>query len=63
MIEEDFRELQKIGKSLAHIEQQLKYLPEIMAAVFLQMQQQADSHKFYGGKLTDLWDVIPPDKR
>lgn len=63
MTEEDFRELQKIGKSLAHIERQLKYLPEIMAAVFLQMQQQADSYKFCGGKLTDLWDVIPPDKR
>lgn len=54
-------ELQEIKKSLAHIEQLLQYMPEIQAAVYLQMKEDL------GGlgltKASDLWDVCPPNQR
>lgn len=55
--------LDAIRTHLASIDRQLKHLPEIQAAVFLQMQEAANNGKFQGVSVNDLWEVAPPAQR
>lgn len=57
------RELPEIKETLKNIERLLRKMPEIQAAVFLQMQEAANNGKFQGIKAADLWEVAPPTQR
>lgn len=50
-------ELQQIKEKLAAIESLLQRLPEIQAAVFLQMLDEYQSAKLTGKTARDLWEV------
>lgn len=52
-----------IEESLARIESLLQRLPEIQAAVLIQMQEEYNAAKFAGRKAADLWEVTPPNRR
>ena len=56
-------ELVEIKEKLAAIESLLQRLPEIQAAVFLQMQDEYEMAKAQGRRAQDLWAVPAPDKR
>ena len=53
-------ELAEIKEKLAAIE---SLLPEIQAAVFLQMQDEYEMAKAQGRRAQDLWAVPTPDER
>ena len=53
-------ELAEIKEKLAAIESRL---PEIQAAVFLQMQDEYEMAKAQGRRAQDLWAVPTPDER
>lgn len=50
-------ELREIKEKLAAIESLLQRLPEIQTAVFLQMQEEAQSARLRGIRAQDLWTV------
>lgn len=56
-------ELAEIKEKLAAIESLLQRLPEIQAAVFLQMQDEYEMAKAQGRRVQDLWAVPTPDER
>lgn len=56
-------ELAEIKEKLAAIESLLQRLPEIQAAVFLQMQDEYEMAKAHGRRAQDLWAVPTPDER
>lgn len=55
--------LQEVNRRLERIEDLLKRLPEIQAAVFLQMLEEAETARLQGRKIADLWVIAPPDQR
>ncbi len=55
--------LQEVNQRLERIEDLLKRLPEIQAAVFLQMLEEAEAARLQGRKIADLWVIAPPDQR
>ena len=57
---DDFTE---IKEKLAAIESLLQRLPEIQAAVFIQMQEEYRAAQLQGRKSSDLWVIAPPDSR
>ena len=56
-------ELAEIKEKLAAIESLLQRLPEVQAAVFLQMQDEYEMAKAQGRRAQDLWAVPTPDER
>lgn len=50
-------------EKLAAIESLLKRLPEIMAAVAIQMQEEYQDARMRGERSSDLWEISPPDQR
>ena len=56
-------ELAEIKEKLAAIESLLQRLPEIQAAVFLQMQDEYEMAKAQGRRSQDLWAVPTPKQR
>jgi len=62
--EEDHGEiLERIEQRLASIESLLQRLPEIQAAVFIQMNEEYQAAHMYGKKSSDLWTIAPPNSR
>lgn len=56
-------ELLEIKEKLAAIESLLQRLPEIQAAVFLNMLDEYQSAKLIGKKAADLWEIPSPPAR
>lgn len=56
-------ELALIIKRLEAIESLLQRLPEIQAAVFIQMNEEYQSARMAGEKSSDLWVIAPPGSR
>lgn len=56
-------ELAEIKEKLSSIESLLKRLPEIQAAVFIQMNEEYQSAQLAGMKCSDLWTIAPPNSR
>ena len=56
-------EIQEIKERLTAIESLLQRLPEIQAAVFLQMFDEYQSAKIVGKGAKDLWEVPNPQVR
>ena len=56
-------DLQEVKEKLAAIESLLQRLPEIQAAVFLQMLDEYQSAKLTGRTASDLWEVPSPPAR
>lgn len=63
MDEDLLREIRAMNKTLANIERLLRKMPEVQSAVFLQMQEVADSGHLHGEYVKDLWEVCPPEQR
>lgn len=57
------KELMEIKEKLTAIESLLQRLPEIQAAVFLQMLDEYQSAKLIGKGAHDLWEVPTPQAR
>jgi len=55
--------LTELNEKLAAVYSLLQRLPEIQAAVFLQMYDDYQSARFQGRKAKDLWTVAEPQKR
>lgn len=53
----------EINEKLAAIESLLQRLPEIQAAVFIQMQEEYLTARMQGKKSSDLWVIAPPNSR
>lgn len=56
-------ELTEIKEKLEAIESLLRQLPEIQAAVFIQMNEEYQIAKLQGRKSSDLWTIAPPNLR
>lgn len=56
-------DLAEIKEKLAAIESLLQRLPEIQAAVFIQMNEEYQSARMGGMKSSDLWTIAPPNLR
>ena len=56
-------DLKEVKEKLAAIESLLQRLPEIQAAVFLQMQDEYEMAKAQGRRAQDLWAVPTPKQR
>ena len=56
-------ELKEIKEKLAAIESLLQRLPEIQAAVLIQMYEEYQAAKLQGKKSSDLWVIAPPNLR
>ena len=52
-----------IEERLAAIESLLQRLPEIQAAVFIDMWEQYQRARLSGQSPRELWEIIPPDQR
>ncbi len=57
------KEIVEIKEELAAIEALLQRLPEVQAAVFLQMWDEYQSARFTGRKPGDIWTIPPPGLR
>lgn len=57
------QDLEDIKKSLAHIESLLQRMPEIQAAVLIQMQEEYGSAKSRGRRADDIWVICPTNQR
>ncbi len=55
--------LAEIKEKLAAIESLLHRLPEIQAAVFIQMQEEHEAARMQGLKSSDIWTIAPPNSR
>lgn len=60
---DDIKEIKEIKEKLAAIESLLQRLPEIQAAVFLQMLDEYRTGALAGQKASDLWVVPSPQQR
>ena len=56
-------DLTEIKGKLAAIESLLQRLPEIQAAVFIQMQEEYQDARAQGQRSLDIWTILPPDER
>ncbi|MCD7735305.1 MAG: hypothetical protein LUH48_09325 [Clostridiales bacterium] len=56
-------DLTEIKERLAAIETLLQRLPEVQAAVFIQMQEEYETARMQGRKSSDLWTITPPNSR
>ena len=56
-------DLTEIKEKLAAIESLLQRLPEMQAAMFIQMNEEYQAAKLEGKKSSDLWVIAPPDLR
>ena len=56
-------DLREIREKLAAIESLLQRLPEIQAAVFLNMLDEYQSAKLIGKRPADLWEIPNPSVR
>lgn len=56
-------ELTEIKEKLAAIESLLQRLPELQAAVFIQMQEEYQAARLAGRKSSDIWVIAPPSER
>lgn len=56
-------DLTEIKERLASIESLLQRLPEIQAAVFIQMNEEYQAARMGGMKSSDLWTIAPPNFR
>ncbi len=56
-------DLTEIKGKLAAIESLLQRLPEIQAAVFIQMNEEYQAARMGGMKSSDLWTIAPPNLR
>ena len=56
-------DLDEIKEKLATIESLLQRLPEIQAAVFIQMNEEYQAARMVGQKSSDLWTIAPPNSR
>lgn len=56
-------DLTEIKEKLAAIESLLQRLPEIQAAVFIQMNEEYRAAQLKGRKSSDLWTIAPPNLR
>jgi len=56
-------DLTEIKERLSAIESLLRRLPEIQAAVFIQMNEEYQAARLQGRSSSDLWTVAPPDSR
>lgn len=56
-------ELKEIKEKLTAIESLLQRLPEIQAAVFIQMNEEYQAAKMRGQKSSELWSIAPPSSR
>lgn len=56
-------DMSEIKKRLAAIESLLQRLPEMQAAMFIQMNEEYQAAKLEGKKSSDLWVIAPPDLR
>lgn len=55
--------LEKIKEKLAAIELLLQQLPEIQAAIFIQMNEEYQAAKMQGKKASDIWTIQKPNLR
>lgn len=53
----------QVLKKLEAIESLLRQLPEIMAATYIQMDEEYQIAKMQGKKSSDLWIIAPPHLR
>lgn len=53
----------QVLKKLEAIESLLQQLPEIMAATYIQMDEEYQIAKMQGKKSSDLWIIAPPHLR
>lgn len=56
-------DVEEMVEKLAAIESLLQRLPEIQAAVFIQMWDEYQLAKLEQRKPADLWEVPPPNQR
>lgn len=56
-------DLTEIKERLVAIESLLQRLPEIQAAVFIQMNEEYQAARMSGMKSSDLWTIAPPNSR
>lgn len=56
-------EIAEIKEKLAAIESLLQRLPEVQAAIFLQMWDEYQSGRIIGKKPEDIWTIPPPGLR
>lgn len=56
-------ELTEIKEKLAAIESLLQRLPEIQAAVLIQMCEEYQAARLEGKSSSDLWVISPPNSR
>ena len=56
-------ELAEITKKLTAIESLLQRLPEIQAAVYLQMREEYEAARMQGKKTSDIWTIQQPNLR
>lgn len=56
-------ELRRVNEKLSAIESLLQRLPEIQAAVFMQMAEDYKAAQLRGNTAHDIWDVPSPENR
>ncbi|HJB14367.1 MAG TPA: hypothetical protein H9787_11750 [Candidatus Oscillibacter excrementigallinarum] len=56
-------DMEELKSRLDRIESLLQRLPEIQAAVFLQMQEELEDAHRRGLKSSDIWVICPPESR
>ncbi len=56
-------DLTEITEKLTAIESLLQRLPEIQAAVFIQINEEYRAAQLKGQKSSDLWTIVPPNLR
>lgn len=56
-------DLERIHKELTEIKSLLQNLPEIQAAVYLQMLEEYNAARLQGKTTADLWTIAPPNSR
>lgn len=56
-------DLTEIKQTLEEIKSLLQRLPEIQAAVFIQMNEEYRAAQMAGKKSSDLWTIAPPNSR
>lgn len=53
----------ELDKRLATIEQLLRKLPEMQAAVLFQMLDEYQAARMAGQKASDIWEIASPEQR
>lgn len=56
-------DLEAIQKELTEIKSLLQNLPEIQAAVYIQMSEEYQAARMTGKKSSDLWTIVQPNLR